>query len=109
MERGPLYMAARMTGLLVGQHADHDTVRIANEEATDAPRLVDRAVDHLVPGPYCPSVCRIDGFVRIHVHAHVGQHRPHTRRREDDLRRTRPEADVPPAEGALLETQHPRV
>ena len=48
-------------GLLVGQHADHDTVRIANEEATDAPRLVNRTVDDLVPGLDCFSVRRIDG------------------------------------------------
>ena len=43
--------ASREAGSLVGQHADHDTVRIANEEATDALGLVDRAVDHFVPGP----------------------------------------------------------
>lgn len=37
--------------LLVGQHADHDTVGIANKEATDTPGLVHGTVDHLVPGP----------------------------------------------------------
>jgi hypothetical protein len=84
--------------LLVGQHADHDAVRIANEEATDAPWLVNRTVDHLVPGPYCLSVCRIDGAARIDVHAHVGQHRLHAWRREDDLCLAGPKADVTAAE-----------
>jgi hypothetical protein len=70
----------------VGQHADHDTVRIANEEATDAPRLVNRTVDDLVPGLDCFSMRRIDGSPRIDVHAHVGQHGLHAWRREDDLR-----------------------
>jgi len=46
--------------LLVRQDADHDAVRIADEEATDAPRLVDRTVDHLMPGPDRLGVCRID-------------------------------------------------
>ena len=95
--------------LLVGQHADHDAVRIANEEATDAPWLVNRTVDHLVPGPYCLSVCRIDGCVRIDVHAHVGQLRLHAWRRENDLRVLRPKADVTAAERALLETEDLRI
>jgi thioredoxin reductase (NADPH) len=95
--------------LLVRQHADHDAVRIANEKATDAPWLVNRTVDHLVPGPYCLSVCRIDGCARIDVHAHVGLHRFHARRREEDLCLAGPKADVTAAEVALLETENPRI
>jgi hypothetical protein len=61
-------------GLLVGQHADHDTVRIANEEATDAPRLVNWTVDDLVPGLDCFTMRRIDGSPQADVHAPIGQH-----------------------------------
>ena len=82
----------------MGQHADHDTVRIANEEAADAPRLVNRTVDDLVPGVDCFSVRRIDGAPRTNVHAHVGQHGLRAWRREDDLRLARSEADVTAAE-----------
>jgi hypothetical protein len=94
---------------LVSQHADHDTVRIANEEATDAPRLVNWTVDDLVPGLYCFSMRRIDGCRRIDVHAHVGQHGLHTGRREEDLRLAGSEADVAAAEVPLLEPEHARI
>jgi hypothetical protein len=49
----------------VGQHADDDAVRIANEEATDAPGLVNRTVDDLVPAPDCFGVRRVDGCARM--------------------------------------------
>src|SRR4051794_26771037 len=84
-------------------------MRIADEEATDAPWLVDRTVDHLVPGPYRLGVRRVDGCARIDVHAHVGQHGLHAWRREEDLRLAGPEADVTAAEFALLETEHSRI
>jgi len=54
-------------------------------------------------------VRRVEGFARIDVHAHVGQHGLHARRREDDLCLAGTEADVPSAEAALLETEHLRV
>src|SRR3954451_1723604 len=94
---------------VVRQHADHDPLRIANEEATDAPGLVDGTVDDLVPGPDCFGVRRIDRLARFDVHSHVGQHGLRVRRREEDLRLAGPEADVTPTEGALLEAQHLRV
>ena len=81
---------------VVCQHADHNTLRIANEEATYAPGLVNWTVDDLVPAPDCFSVGRIDGFARIDVHAHVGQRGLYSWRCEDDLRLAGPEADVPP-------------
>jgi len=56
----PIVFPSRRVSLLVRQDADHDAVRIADEEATDAPRLVDRTVDHLMPGPDRLGVCRID-------------------------------------------------
>jgi putative ABC transport system permease protein len=45
----------------VRQHADHDADRIAHEETTDAPGLVDRPVDDLVAGPDRLRVRGIDG------------------------------------------------
>src|SRR3954471_8525348 len=99
----------RELGLLVGQHADHDTVRVANEEATDAPRFINRTVDDLVPGLDCFSMRRIDGCPRIDVHAHVGQPWLNPWRREEHLRLAGPEADVAAAEVPLLEPEHPRI
>jgi hypothetical protein len=73
-------------GSSVGQHADHDPVRIANKEATDAPRLVNRSVDDLVPGFDCCSMRRIDGCSRIDVHANGREQGFYAWRRKDDLR-----------------------
>ena len=64
---------------------------------------------HVVPGPDYFGVRRIDGFARIDVHAHVGQHGLHARRREDDLRLAGTETDVTAAEAAFLEPEHPCV
>jgi hypothetical protein len=70
----------------VSEHTDHDTVRIANEEAADAPWFVDRPVDDLVPCPDCFSVRRINSVSRVDVYAHVRKNRLHARRRDHDLR-----------------------
>ena len=56
---GPVALRRRS---VVGEHADHDAIRIANEEAADAPRLVDRVVDDLMSGLDCFGMRRIDGF-----------------------------------------------
>jgi hypothetical protein len=62
-----------------------------------------------VPAADSLGVRRIDSLARTDVHAHVGQRGLGPRRREEHLRRAGPEADVPAAEAALLETEHPRV
>ncbi len=91
----------------MSKHADDDTLRIANEEAANAPGLVDRTVDHLVPGLHRFGVCDIDGFTRTDVHAHLGLDRLHTRRGKDDLRPVGSGADVAAAEGSLLDRVPP--
>ena len=53
------------------QDAEHDAVGIADEEAPDAPGLIDRAVDDLVPGPDRFGVRRVDFGARPQVDAHV--------------------------------------
>src|SRR4051794_30219057 len=58
---------------LVSEHADHNTVWVANEETTNAPGLVDRTVDHLVSTPHRFGVRGIYRRPRAHVDAHVGQ------------------------------------
>src|SRR4029079_2369921 len=84
-------------------------VRIADEEATHAPGLVDRAVDHVVAAPHGLRMRRVDGGAGLEVDPDVGQHGLHAGRREEDLRVAGPEADVTAAERALLEAQHARV
>src|SRR4051812_19809825 len=105
----PSSARCRSARSLVRQHADDDAVRIANEEAADAPGLVDRAVDDLVPGLQRLGMRRIDGRPRADVHAHVGQRGLDAGRREEDLGLAGSEADVPAAEAALLEAEHLRV
>jgi hypothetical protein len=93
----------------VSEHADYNAVWVANEEAMDAPGLVDRTVDHLVSSLHGFGVRGINGRPRAHVDAHVWQDGLNARGCEDDLRLGRAEADVATAEGALLKLEHARI
>jgi hypothetical protein len=90
----------------VCQHADDHAVRIANEEATDAPRLVHRTVDHLVTGPHRFRVGRVDGAERSTPMLGSAGSTPGGAKRTCAWPEPKPMCR---AEGALFETEHPRL
>jgi len=92
-------------GSVVRQHADRDTLRIANGEATDAPGLVNRTVDDLVPCLVCFSSAT-HRRLRANRRARACRAAPAPRlAARNDLRLAAPEANVTAAEAAWLEAE----